>query len=193
MGKPVNLEKILGDLANDDKQAFDELYRLYYPKLYAYSKSFLKIDDGINDILQEVFVKVWLNRQNIKKVETYNAFLYTITKNTLLNELRSRLKSEEFRASLFYHAVATEFVTQQAVEYADIKKRIDEFVHQLPEKRRKIYLMSREEGKTNAEIAAELAISVKTVEDHMTHALRFLKDRLRSLGLIFSLFYHLFF
>ena len=94
MRQPVNLEKILRDLANDDKEAFDELYRLYYPKLFAYSRSFLKIDQGINDVLQEVFVKVWLNRRNIKKVETYNAFLYTITRNTLLNEIRSRLKSE---------------------------------------------------------------------------------------------------
>ncbi len=123
MRQPVNLEKILRDLANDDKEAFDELYRLYYPKLFAYSKSFLKIDQGINDVLQEVFVKVWLNRRNIKKVETYNAFLYTITRNTLLNEIRSRLKSEEFKANIFYHAVAAEFVTQQAVEYADVKKR----------------------------------------------------------------------
>ena len=193
MVKPVNLEKILADLANNDKHAFDELYYLYYPKLYAYTKSFLKIDNGIDDILQEVFVKVWLNRHNIKKVETYNAFLYTITKNTLLNEIRSRLKSEEFRTDLFYKSVAIEFVTQQAVEYADIKNQVDQLVFQLPEKRRKIYLMSREEGKSNAEIAEELGISVKTVEDHMTHSLRFLKDRLRSLGLIFALFYHLFF
>jgi len=193
MVKPANLEMILADLANNDKHAFDELYRLYYPKLYVYSKSFLKIDSGIDDILQEVFVKVWMNRQNIKKVETYNAFLYTITKNTLLNEIRSRLKSEEFRADLFYKSVATEFITQQTVEYNDIKKQVDQLVLQLPEKRRRIYLMSREQGKSNAEIAAELGISVKTVEDHMTNALRFLKDRLKSLGLVFALFYNLFF
>lgn len=192
MVKPANLETILADLANDDKHAFDELYRLYYPKLYVYSKSFLKIDSGIDDILQEVFVKVWMNRKNIKKVETYNAFLYTITKNTLLNEIRSRLKSEEFRTDLFYKSVASEFITQEAVEYNDIRKQVDQLVLQLPEKRRKIYLMSREEGKPNAEIAAELGISVKTVEDHMTHSLRFLKDRLRSLGLVFVLFYNLF-
>jgi RNA polymerase sigma-70 factor, ECF subfamily len=192
MRRPVNLEKILADLANDDKQAFDELYWLYYPKLYAYSKSFLKLDHGIDDILQEVFVKVWLNRHNIKKVETYNAFLYTITKNTLLNEIRSRMKSEVFLADLFYKSVAAEFITQQSVEYNDIKIQIEQLVLQLPEKRRKVYQLSREDGMSNADIAEELGISVKTVEDHMTHALRFLKDRLRSLGFAFFLFYHLF-
>ncbi len=83
MVKTTSLEKILTDLANDDKQAFDELYRMYYPRLYAYSQSFLKANGGIDDILQDVFVKVWLNRKNIKKVETYNAFLYTVTRNTL--------------------------------------------------------------------------------------------------------------
>ncbi len=117
----------------------------------------------------------------------------SITRNTLLNEIRSRLKSEEFRADLFSKAVAMEFVTQQAVEYADIKNKVDQLVTQLPEKRRKIYLLSREEGLSNQEIATELGISVKTVEDHMTHALRFLRDNLKGLGLSFTLFIQLFF
>lgn len=193
MGNPSGLEKIISDFANNNKQAFDELYYLYYPKLFAYSRSFLKIEDGIDDILQEVFVKLWLNRQNIKKAETFNAYLYTITKNTLLNEIRSRLKSEEFRSNLYYKSVAEEFVVQQTVEYEDIKQKIDAFVQMLPEKRQRVYLLSREDGKTNNEIAEELGISVKTVEDHMTHALRFIKSKLKPLGLIFLLYYHLFY
>lgn len=192
MGSPANLEKILADFANDNKQAFDELYYLYYPKLYYYSKSFLKIEEGIDDVLQEVFVKLWINRRNIKKAETFNAFLFTITKNTLLNEIRSRLKTVEFQTKLFYQSVAEEFVTNNAVEYADMKRHVDQFIQQLPEKRRKVYLMSREEGLTNADIANQLGISVKTVEDHITHALRFLKDKLKALEFTFLLFFYLF-
>lgn len=81
MVNAINLEKILTDMANDDKQAFDTLYRLYYSRLYSYSQTFLKINSGVDDVLQAVFVKVGLNRKNIRKVETYNAFLYTVTKS----------------------------------------------------------------------------------------------------------------
>lgn len=193
MSGTVNLDTILAGLANNDKRAFDQLYTLYYPRLYVYARKFLKIDHVIEDMLQEVFVKVWMTRHQIKKYETYNAFLYTITKNTLLNELRQRLKSTEFQSELFYLSVAQEFITQQTVEFADIKKQVDELVLQLPEKRKVVYLLSREEGKSNAEIARDLGISVKTVEDHMTHALRFLRERLKGLGLSYLLFCQLFF
>lgn len=192
MPKIAQLEKILSGIANDDKQAFDELYGLYYGKLYAYSRTFLKIDLGIDDILQDVFVKVWMNRHNIKNVDTYNAFLYTITRNTLLNEMRARLKTESFKTNLFNKTVAEEFHTIQNIEYVEIKNQIDLIVAQLPEKRRQVYLLSREECKSNIEIATELNISVKTVEDHMTHALRFLKNRLKVLGLSFFLFCYFF-
>lgn len=191
-GIPANLEKVLTDFANDDKQAFDKLYHLYYPKLYFYSKSFLKIDDGIDDILQEVFVKLWMNRHNIKRAETFNAFLYAITKNTLLNEIRSRLKTSEFQTKLFYQSIAEEFVTQNTVEFADMKQHIEQFIQRLPQKRQKVYRLSREEGLSNAEIAEQLGISVKTVEDHMTQALKFLKDKFKSLGFFSFFFYCLF-
>ncbi len=180
-------------MANDDKRAFDCLYHLYYSKLYFYSKMFLKTTEGIEDILQEVFVKVWMNRRNIKNIGTYNAFLYTVTKNTLLNDMRSRLKSEQFMENHFSNSVSTEFVTQHEIEYRDFNEKVNEFIFQLPEKRRRIYLMSREEGKTNPEIAAELSISVKTVEDHMTHALKFLKKRIPSLGLELWIFFQIIF
>jgi RNA polymerase sigma-70 factor (ECF subfamily) len=132
MGSSINLVKILADFANDDKHAFDTLYQLYYPKLYFYSKSFLKIEDGIDDILQEVFVKLWMNRRNIKKAETFNAFLFTITKNTLLNEIRSRLKTSEFQTKHFYQSVAEEFVTQNTVEFEDMNHHIEQFDEHLP-------------------------------------------------------------
>lgn len=192
MGIPANLEKVLADFANDDKQAFDKLYHLYFPKLYYYSKSFLKIDEGIEDILQEVFVKLWMNRRNIKRAETFNAFLYTITKNTLLNEIRSRIKTSEFQIKHYHQSVAEEFVTQNTVEFADMKHHIEQFVQLLPTKRQNVYRLSREEGLSNAEIAEQLGISVKTVEDHMTQALKFLKEKFKSLGFSFLLFTYLF-
>lgn len=73
-----NLNKVLYNLSNDDKQALGELFNYYYPRLYQFSKSFLKLEDGIDDILQDVFVKIWKNRANIKSSETFSPFIFTM-------------------------------------------------------------------------------------------------------------------
>lgn len=64
----IDLTKILSELAKDNEAPLEDLFDYYYPRLYNFSKSFLKIEDGIDDILQEVFVKIWQNRKKIKSV-----------------------------------------------------------------------------------------------------------------------------
>src|SRR5665648_1270854 len=73
-----NTEDIIRRLKKDDKSAVDELFGYYYPRLYHFSKSILKIETGIDDILQEVFVKIWLNRQKIGNVETFNSYILSL-------------------------------------------------------------------------------------------------------------------
>jgi RNA polymerase sigma factor (sigma-70 family) len=88
MKKFFELEIVLLQLADGNPIAIEELYNIYYPRLYNFSKTFLKLNDGIDDILQEVFIKIWQNRKNIITTATFNAFIFTVTRNLLLNELR---------------------------------------------------------------------------------------------------------
>jgi len=100
MGNKLNLDFILKELAKDNEASLKPLFDHYYPRLYNFSKSFLKIEAGIDDILQEVFVKIWQHRKNIKSSASFNSLIFTITKNLLLNELRSRLKNEQLMPKL---------------------------------------------------------------------------------------------
>lgn len=179
-------------LIRDDKTALDELYNYYYPKLYVFSKRFLKVEDDINDILQDVFVKLWENRRKIKSVETFNAWIFTITKNTIISYFREKIKLTEFESRVREMATAEGYLTETSTEYEDIKEKVGQLIEQLPEKRKHVFKLSREQGLSNKEIAAEMGISVKTVEDHIMHATRFLKDNLKALDVITLLYAALF-
>jgi len=187
-----NTEDIIRRLKKDDKSAVDELFGYYYPRLYHFSKSILKIETGIDDILQEVFVKIWLNRQKIINAGTFNAYIFTITKNEVLNLIRSSVKDHTFKDELYLRSVAEEYQTQNQLEYDEIKTGIDHIVSSLPEKRKQVFILSRTEGLSNKEIAQQLNISKKTIEDHITHAIKHIKSAMQEMGMISLLYFYLF-
>ncbi len=185
-------EEIICRLKKDDKVAIDELFGYYYPRLYQFSKSILKIDNEIDDILQEVFVKIWLNRQKIGNAETFNAYIFTITKNEVLNLIRKNLRDQTFRDQLFFRSVAEEYQLENQVEFEEIKARIDQIVANLPEKRQQVFILSRTKGLSNREIAQQLNISEKTIEDHITHAIKYIKNSMKEMGILSILYFYLF-
>jgi RNA polymerase sigma-70 factor (family 1) len=185
-------DEIILRLKIDDQSAVDELFAFYYPRLYHFSKSILKIENEIDDVLQDVFVKIWINRQKIGNAETFNSYLFTITRNEVLNLIRKNLKDRNFRDELYLLSVAEEYHTQNSVEFEEIKSRIDQIVAALPEKRQKVFILSRSEGLSNKEISQRLNISEKTVEDHMTHSIRKIKQSLKDIGIISILYCYLF-
>jgi len=187
-----NTEEIIRRLKRDDKSAMDELFQYYYPRLYHFSRSILKIENEIDDILQDVFVKIWLNRHKISNAETFNSYIFTITKNEVLNFLRSKMRDQNFKDELLLRSVAEEYQSQNLVEFNEIKAGIDKIVAGLPEKRQQVFILSRTEGLSNKEIAQQMNISEKTVEDHITHAIKHLKRAMKDMGIVSILYFYLF-
>ena len=188
----IHPEGIIHRLKQDDKTAVDDLFAFYYPRLYQFSKSILKMESEIEDVLQEVFLKIWLNRHKIQHTETFNAYIYTITKHEVLNLIRSKLKDNNCREQLYLFAVAEEYQFQNKLEFEEIKSGIDRIVSNLPEKRQQIFILSRTNGLSNKEIAQQLNISEKTVEDHITHAIKKIKSSLKDMGILSLLYFYLF-
>lgn len=193
MAEMFNLNRIVAELSKDNDSSLEELFNYYYPRLFNFSKSFLKIEDGIDDILQEVFVKIWQNRKIIKTADTFNSYIFTITRNLLLNELRSRLKRKNIKDEVRKLSIASEYSLLEQIEYQDLKDKIDNVVNELPERQKEIFVLSRSEGLSHKEIAKKLNISTKTVEYHITQAIRFLKGELMTAGLVSLLYFYLFF
>jgi RNA polymerase sigma-70 factor (ECF subfamily) len=184
MNKNFELDAVLNQLANGDQFAIEELYNYYYPRLYNFSKSILKIEDGIDDILQEVFIKIWINRAKITKADSFNSFIYTISKNLLLNELRRKLNMQKFRDKIAKLAIAKEYSLIELAEYTELKERIELAINELPDRQKEIFILSRLNGFSHKEIAAQLAIRTKTVEYHISKASNYIKYKLKNLDLV---------
>ncbi|MFV0268894.1 MAG: RNA polymerase sigma factor [Draconibacterium sp.] len=193
MTDKINLDKIISELAKDNEAPLEDLFNHYYPRLYNFSRSFLKIEEDIDDILQEVFVKIWLNRKKINSAATFNSFIFTITRNLLLNALRSRLNNENIKGEILKLSLAEEYSQMEQVEYLELKEKVNILVNELPERQKEIFILSREEGLSHKEIAEKLGISTKTVEYHINQSIKHLKKYLKEMGLMSVLFFYLFF
>ena len=184
MKKLFELEIVLLQLADGNPIAIEELYDFYYPRLYHFSKTFLKLEDGIEDILQEVFLKIWQNRNGIKTTATFNAFIFTITRNLLLNELRSRLNNQKIMDKLGKLAVPIEYSFIEQSEYHDLKENVDRAINELPIRQKEIFSLSRIQGYSHKEIAEKLNITTKAVEFHIAKAIVLLRKKLLNFELV---------
>jgi RNA polymerase sigma-70 factor (ECF subfamily) len=178
MNEKSNLETILKELSKDNESSLEELFNHYYPRLYDFSKSFLKLEQGIDDIIQEVFIRIWQNRKNIKDPSTFNSFIFTITRNLLLNELRSRLNHQNLKDEVRKSSIAPEYAGFDHVQYRDLKNRVTELIGKLPKRQKEIFVLSRTEGLSHKEIAGKLKITTKTVEYHISLAIKYLKQNI---------------
>ena len=193
MSEIIDLHKILSALAQDDEASLEKLFNHYYPRLFNFSKSILKLEDGIDDILQEVFVKIWKNRKNINSAATFNSYIFIITRNLLLNELRRQLSFQNTKEEVKRLSLANEYSLSEQIDYQELKEKIDAFVEELPERQKEVFLLSRSEGLSHKEIAEKLGIKPKTVEYHITLAVRCLKEKITGIGILSLLYFYLFF
>ena len=193
MSEIIDLHKILSTLAQDDEASLEKLFNHYYPRLFNFSKSILKLEDGIDDILQEVFVKIWKNRKNISSAATFNSYIFIITRNLLLNELRRQLSFQNTKEEVKRLSLANEYSLSEQIDYQELKEKIDAFVEELPDRQKEVFLLSRSEGLSHKEIAEKLGIKPKTVEYHITLAVRCLKEKITGIGILSLLYFYLFF
>ena len=191
MNIPSN-KSLLKLLQSNDKNAIDFLYTTYSKRLYKFALSYLKTEEDALDLVQEVFVAIWENRQKLNPDTNWEAYLFTVAKNTVLSIFRKKISEKNYLDHLRQVAVISQNTNEEQVNYNILSEKIQELVEQLPEQRKLIFKLSKIEGQSNKTIAEKLNISVKTVEDHMTKARKFIKKNIDEYGLLALLFYELF-
>lgn len=165
-------------IKSGDKKAFEELYRAYYSRLGQFVFRYVHTKYLAEDLVHNVFINVWENRSQLEPRGTLKSYLFTAARNQALNYLEKRdvRKFEEPEAVIQLESL--EVGATQKMSAKELEQTIIEAVKEIPDKRRKIFLMHREDELTYREIAEVLDISVKTVETQMSRSLKFLRYKL---------------
>lgn len=169
-------KNLIKGLRDGAYESYEALFKTYYAKFVHYAESLVGDPDAARDLVQEAFMKIWLNRDRLREDLSMNNYLFVLVRRASLNFIRDRKIAEAIDDDI-------EDISPDAVSTLDDAERMDRLktaVESLPDRRREVFKLSREEGLQNKEIARQLNISEKTVERHMTLALREIRNKFNS-------------
>lgn len=163
-----------------DKKAFTLLYRKYCRYLYALAYKYLKDTDTAQDAVQQVFLKIWEYRDNLRIEINLKNYLYTMTKNYILNYFRYNKEAVMLSYAEAQISQAEEYNIQDIIEQAELTLHLKQAIDHLPPQKRDICLLKVKENITNNEIAERMGLSVNTVKSHYTTAIKLLRNYLNK-------------
>lgn len=174
--------KLISLLKQSNKDAFTTLYKNYWRQVYNFSRLYLTTKEAAEEVVQEVFIKVWESRDFIREEDNFKGLLFIITRNMIFNQHRKSV-NEDFYKMTVLTAMEASYDIEEEIEAKSLGEYIDMLIAELPPRRQEIFNLSRKENKTYKEIAELLDISEKTVENQIREALKYLRQNITLLSL----------
>ncbi len=171
-----------------DIQAFDYIYRKFNRGIFNFAFYLLKSREDSENIVQEVFVRIWENRDKIRNLDAFHSYIFTITHNIVISLIREKLKDIRFKQRLISLQEPFEEKIHADLEISEIREKVSEVLIKMTERQREIYLMHSEENLTYREIAERLNISLNTVANHLSNAYKLIRKQLNFSFLVTTLY-----
>lgn len=168
----INDSDIIRRIRQGDKKEFEILFRSSYASLVRYAQSILKDHDSSEEIVQELFFRLWQDRQNLKVESSLKGYLFRSVHNRCLHQIEHRKVVDRHAGEMMMTMTETAEPVTEAIYYSELQEKVSKVLAGLPEKCREIFRMSRFEGMKYSEIAEKLSVSLKTVEANMGKALK---------------------
>ena len=173
-------------LKNSDEKAFSFLYKSYWPKVNHFTRLYIIDTDSAEEIIQEVFIKLWEHRKELNESGSLDGYLFIITRNLIFNSSRQSFNHQFYQTTII-EAMEQSYNIDEELDAADLHAYINSIIEQLLPRQQEVFRLSREHQLTYQEIAQKLQISIKTVERHMGEALKFLRKNLRLYAIFLML------
>ncbi|NDV46584.1 RNA polymerase sigma-70 factor [Paludibacter sp. 221] len=158
--------------------AFEDLFNLFYSRVKNFAQGMIKNEDTAEEIAQNVFMKVWMNREKLSADLSFSSYIFTITQNEVHDYFRSKYYFLHYQESLQKVDSKLEYEIDSEYNIKEIKELVNTTLLSMPEQRKLVFKLSREKFLTNDEIAQKLNISKRTVEKHISLALATIKKNL---------------
>ncbi len=196
MQKPAELrifpeqEELFRRISEGDEEAFALFFKHYYLALNPFVLKFTKSQQDTEEVLQDIFIRVWLNRDKIQDIEHIDAWIYKVASRECLSFLRNNLSNRENLTGIKESQQFPDlrgYTPLDAVSLEEINQAVTTIVNGMPAQRKKIFQMSRDEGLKPSEIAEALSLSVSTVKNVLTICLKEIRTHLVRMGFDFLL------
>lgn len=172
------------NLKSGIEKGFEYFFNKYHSHILGFCIQFISDKQQSKGVAQEAFLNLWLNREKIEKINGIESFLYTYAKSKCLNIIRHQKVKEKYtnktlneKERLLNYDILKS-MSFDSMAFTELEQLISKSIEDLPDKTKEVFLKKRFENKKNKEIAQELNITLKTVESHMTKALKILRLKL---------------
>jgi len=176
--------QLLNLIQADHEAAFKELYCRYWKHLYAFAFNRVRSREVAEEIVQDFLTNFWLNRHKLHIQTSFDGYIYTSIKNLVLNYFAREARKSQMLENIGASMSALDNSTEEVIMLHELRSVITREVSQLPVKCRSVFELSRLENKSNKEIAQTLGISEKTVEGHLSKAIKRLRISLNMLAVV---------
>ena len=166
-------------LTGNSREAFGELYARYRERLLYFCKQYLRNEEDAEDVVHDIFLQLWEKRHFLGTVSSFSGYVQTMIKNDTLKKLRHFDVHSRFARNILTNEIDSTNETEDAIIDNDYTKLLADVIERLPPKQKEVYRLSRIDGLSYKEVADMLHISVDTVQEHASAALKKIKKQLK--------------
>jgi RNA polymerase sigma-70 factor (family 1) len=174
-------EKVLvSQMKNGNYKAFGLLYEKYFNCLFLFTLKMIKVRVEAEEIVQSLFVKIWLKRDKIDVNQNFKSYIYRIAVNDVYNYTKKKIVERSYQEHVTYHTSHSEQRILEDLYGVELQSSIENLINKMPAQQKQIFLLNKDAGLTNDEISVRLNISKRTVENHLYRAMTYLKQKIKD-------------